>query len=204
MAIIEGFLFGLGMLVFLGPVFFTLLKSTLQQGFLAGFMVALGIFVSDIVCVGLCYWGASAFLQDADTEFWISILGSFILFSIGLKYLIKPSLTNTTEIQKDKSVGKYEAFNFFTKGFLVNFVNPFVFGVWLAVIGYAQNKYSSETSIFYFLAAALLAILLTDSLKVVLAQKIKPFIKEKVLLKVYRGIGLILVLFGIRLLVHVF
>lgn len=204
MAAIEGFLFGLGMVLFLGPVFFTLIQSTLNQGYLAGFMVVAGIFISDIVCVVLCYWGANTFFKDATTDFWISILGSLILFSIGIKYVVSPSVSDDINMSKAPPSRKFTAISSFTKGFLVNFVNPFVFAVWLAVIGYAQNNYTEKTSVIYFLAAALLSLLITDSLKVVLAQKIKPFIKEKTLLKVYRGIGLIMVFFGFRILYHLY
>ena len=39
MPIIEGLFIGLGMILFIGPVFFTLLQTSLKQGFMAGFMI---------------------------------------------------------------------------------------------------------------------------------------------------------------------
>jgi threonine/homoserine/homoserine lactone efflux protein len=55
MALLHGYIYGLTFLIILGPVFFTLLNSTLQYGFRSGFSVALGIFSSDLVCVGLLF-----------------------------------------------------------------------------------------------------------------------------------------------------
>ena len=64
MVYLEGFLLGLGTALFIGPVFFYLLKITLEQGFQYGFIVALGIILSDIVCVAICSTGISPLLKE--------------------------------------------------------------------------------------------------------------------------------------------
>ena len=53
MAILTGILLGLGTMLFVGPVFFYLLKSTLESGFKAGIAVALGIILGDVICAGI-------------------------------------------------------------------------------------------------------------------------------------------------------
>ena len=198
MALLEGYLIGLAMVVFVGPVFFTLLKTTLQQGRLAGWMVALGIFVSDIVAVGICLPGAK-FLEDKTNEVYISLAGAAILLVIGLSYTLKPMATSEAETANYPTL-----FAAFSKGFLVNFVNPFVFGVWLTVIAYAGGKYSFEADLYLFLTAALLGIITTDTLKVLLAHQIKHLIEPRRLKIVYRVIGVILIGFGVRLLYYAF
>lgn len=197
MVFFEGFLIGLAMVVFIGPVFFTLLKSALNYGFWAGMMVALGIFFSDVVCVGLCSFGAIPFFENTENQFYLALGGSVILFGLGLKYLFKPNVNVDEQVKLH--AGHYTAY--FTKGFLVNFVNPFVFLVWISVIGLAQGKYGNSDDLWIFLAAALLAILVTDSLKVVFADRIKKFIQPKFLLRAYQVIGVVLIGFGVRLLV---
>ena len=196
MAFLEGFIIGLGMIVFIGPVFFTLLKSALNYGFWAGMMVAMGIFISDVVCVALCSFGAIPFFENPLNQHWLAIAGSVILFGIGLKYLIKPDVN----VDKDLKLkaGDYTAY--FIKGFLVNFVNPFVFLVWIAVIGTGQERHGTGEDLWIFLGASLLAIILVDSTKVVFAHKIKELIQPKFLLKAYQVIGVVMVGFGVRLL----
>lgn len=196
MVFFEGFLIGLAMVVFIGPVFFTLLKSALNYGFWAGMMVALGIFFSDVVCVGLCSFGAIPFFENTENQFYLAIGGSVILFGLGLKYLFKPNVNVDEQVKLH--AGHYTAY--FTKGFLVNFVNPFVFLVWISVIGLAQGKYGNSDDLWIFLGAALFAILVTDSLKVVFADHIKKFIQPKFLLRAYQVIGVVLIGFGVRLL----
>jgi threonine/homoserine/homoserine lactone efflux protein len=200
MAFLEGFLIGLGMIVFIGPVFFTLLKSALNYGFWAGMMVAMGIFISDVLCVGLCAFGAIPFFKNPLNQHWLAIAGSVILFGIGLKYLIKPDVNVDKELKL--KAGHYTAY--FAKGFLVNFVNPFVFLVWVSVIGLAQLKYGEDADLWVFLGAALLAIILTDTTKVIFAHRIKNLIKPKFLLKAYQVIGVVMLGFGFRLLYFAF
>lgn len=196
MAFIEGYGVGLAMIIFIGPVFFTLLKSALNYGFWAGMMVALGIFMSDVVCVALCALGAVPFFKNTDNQFYLALGGSVILFGLGLKYLLKPNVHGGDEVKLH--AGHYTAY--FTKGFLVNFVNPFVFLVWISIIGLAQGKYGSGQDLWVFLAAALLGILTTDTLKVVFADKVKVLIQPRYLFRAYQLIGVLLIGFGVRLL----
>lgn len=197
MAFLEGYGIGLAMVVFIGPVFFTLLKTTLRYGFRGGIMVALGIFISDAVCVALCSFGAIPFFKNQGNQFWLAIAGSIILFGLGLKYLIKPSLKS---VEISDTLGAHHYTYFFAKGFVVNFVNPFVFLVWIGVIGYSRLKYGLTHDLFFFLAAALLGILTTDSLKVIFAHRLKALIRTDYLVHVYRVIGIVLIGFGIRML----
>ncbi|MCF8277544.1 MAG: LysE family transporter [Flavobacteriales bacterium] len=196
MAFVEGFLLGLGMIIFIGPVFFTLLKSALNYGFWAGMMVALGIFISDVVCVILCSFGAIPFFQNPENQFWLALGGSLILFMLGLKYILKPNINADADLKL--KAGHYTAY--FAKGFLVNFVNPFVFLVWIGVIGLAQGKYGAGQELWLFLGAALLGILLTDSGKVIFAHRIKKFVQPNFLVRAYQVIGVVMLGFGFRFL----
>lgn len=196
MAFLEGFLVGLGMVIFIGPVFFTLLKSALSYGFWAGMMVALGILISDAVCIGLCAFGAIPFFKNPENQFWLAVGGSVVLFALGLKYLFRPSINVDSDLKLNP--GHYTAY--FAKGFIVNFVNPFVFLVWIGVIGLAQGKHGSGQELWIFLGAALLAILLTDSTKVLFANRIKKLIKPHFLKRTYQIIGVLMIGFGVRLL----
>jgi threonine/homoserine/homoserine lactone efflux protein len=199
MYLLEGFLVGLGMIVFIGPVFFLLLSSTLKCGQLPGFWVAMGIIVSDILCVLICYYGLAKFITHPDSEFWISIAGGILLTGIGTKYIG----TSKVYTEENSILNKYTYLTFFTKGFLVNFVNPFVFMVWIGVIKYTEQTIDRNANATVFLVGTLLGILTTDLLKVVLAKHIKKFIKPHTLQWIYRTFGIILIAFGLRLFYHI-
>ncbi|MBI3234781.1 MAG: LysE family transporter [Bacteroidetes bacterium] len=84
MAFLEGFLMGLGTIIFMGPVFFTLLQTTLQRGVKDGLSVALGIIASDILIVTLFYIGFIDYFRQPNVQFWFAIIGSVILLGLGL------------------------------------------------------------------------------------------------------------------------
>ena len=196
MPFLEGFLIGLGTVIFIGPVLFTLLQISLDHGYKAGLSVALGIIVSDILIVALFYLGLIDFFTDEAVQFWLAIAGSAILFGLGLKYILKP-YTPKPVVTKPSLANISVSFS---KGFLVNFVNPFVFMVWLSIVSVAKEKFDAETDVQVFLVASLVGIFATDALKVLLAGKLQKILNPKFLKKLFRLIGLILIGFGIRLL----
>ena len=201
MAFIEGYLTGLALIIFIGPVFFTLLQSTLEHGLKSGLSVALGIFSSDILCVLLLFgFGATDFFTNPDNELLIGVGGAIILIGLGVSYAVKPVLKTTKEKLELKSSS---LFNFFMKGFLVNFINPFVFVVWMGLIAFASNKQPSISGQIVFLTGILLGILTQDSVKAAMANYIKNFLEPRFLRITYRVIGISLIFFGVRMLVLV-
>ncbi|GAA4272501.1 LysE family transporter [Aquimarina gracilis] len=194
MSFLEGFVIGLGMIIFIGPVFFLLLNSSFQWGAKAGVAVALGIIVSDIVCVALCYYGLSSFINVEGNRFWIGIVGGLILFILGMNYLLKKA-----SIETDTSLNIKGIQTFFIKGFSVNFFNPFVFAVWISIVQYGKSKYYDQELLLVFLTAVLSGIFTTDLFKVFLSKKLKKFISLKRLTIFFRIAGIILILFSFRL-----
>ena len=53
----EGLFFGLLLSVMIGPVFFTLLQTSLEQGFYRGLFVAIGASMSDLLIITGCFLG---------------------------------------------------------------------------------------------------------------------------------------------------
>lgn len=192
---LQGYLLGLSMIVFIGPVFFLLISISLEFGIRAGFLVALGIIISDIIYVILSFLGVNTFFTSG-SKFWITLLGGILLILLGLKYLIRPS----NLIQGNTENFSLHYISCFVKGFLVNFVNPFVFFVWIGVVTYAKdNKVLNESLELYFLGV-LLGIFSTDLLKVFTSRQIKNFLKPSVLKNLYRVSGIVLIGFGLRML----
>jgi threonine/homoserine/homoserine lactone efflux protein len=194
MAILTGILLGLSTLAFIGPVLFYLLKSSMESGVKAGISVAVGIIVGDIIYVLLALYGASEFFTETAHQKWFALAGGLILFVIGLKYALKPDLkTDISGKIKRKSLGVY-----FLNGFLINFVNPFVFAVWLGFLTLNQSMYSDRWT-FVSLAATLLVIFLTDVIKAFFATKLMKLVQPKQLAKIFRIFGIIMILFAGRL-----
>ncbi|MBL4651518.1 MAG: LysE family transporter [Flavobacteriales bacterium] len=168
MIFLNGYLIGLGTIVFIGPVVFTLLQATLEKGVRAGISTALGIIVSDIVAVAICALGAIPFLKDVHNQFWLAIAGGLLLFSMGLKYIISPNVATRTE--GTASINKSDYSRFFAKGFLVNFINPAVFLYWIGFLAYAQTEFQNTTNVWLFISAILAGIFTIDIAKTLLQE----------------------------------
>tara|TARA_B110000046_G_scaffold177368_1_gene204043 strand:+ start:658 stop:1263 length:606 start_codon:yes stop_codon:yes gene_type:complete len=194
---LEGYLIGLAMIVFIGPVFFTLLQSALRFGKLSGTMVAFGIIVSDIVCILIYFFGLNSIELPAYFNTIIAAIGAPVLIALGLKYLLqKPPNSEVVFASKLNLVSS------FTNGFLVNFVNPFVFVVWAGIVLFAKESYSTPTEVQVHLIGVLAGIITTDLLKVLLADKIKPFLKPKIIEKTTRFFGIVMIGFAFRLILY--
>jgi threonine/homoserine/homoserine lactone efflux protein len=198
MEITTGILLGLSTILFLGPVFFYLVKSTLEHGIIAGLAVALGIIIGDIIYVILVLKGFSTLLDNPVYTKWLSIAGGLLLVIMGLSYLLKKSPIKEIE-------GKYAAKSFgmyALNGFILNFINPFVLAVWIGFLTINEAIFHNQSSVMVSLGITLLVIFATDCLKVVFATKLKPLINAKKLKAIYKVFGSLMILFGIRLLLN--
>jgi len=200
MAFLHGYGLGLTLIILIGPVLFTLLQATLKGGFKSGWAVAWGIFVSDIVCVLLCSFSTRTIFENPHNLFYIGIMGGIILLGFGLLYLLKPPLQFDVELKLKAT----DYMGLFIKGFLINFVNPVVFGVWIGFIALGTDTYGFNMQLGWFLTGMLLAILTTDTIKAALAHYIKRFLKEDLMRKLYLIIGGLLVICGIAMFYIVF
>ncbi len=198
MPFIEGLGCGLATALLIGPVFFTLLKASLEHGAKGGVAVALGIIVSDILIVMILHSGLARALSDLLNGAWMAIAAGLILAGLGIRYIIAQNDGMNTHARLD---GK-GALGLFTSGFLVNFINPFVFAVWLGLVIHASSAHPTVQGSTLFLVGALLGIFFTDMGKAVLAPRLKSALSPSVLKKVHVIIGAALVLFSIRAFVY--
>jgi threonine/homoserine/homoserine lactone efflux protein len=195
MAFLKGLLLGFSMVIFVGPVFFTLLKTSLSHGKYAGLSTAFGIAISDVVIIFICLQGISDFIEHPTYKPWLYIGSGIFLLLLGVKYLAKPPAGRKT-IYRIQVKGLISAF---ANGFLVNFINPFVFIVWLGIIHFAEGKYGPGFDFNTFLTGSILGIFILDSTKAIVADKLSERIKPQLLKRIYQLVGLVLIAFSIRL-----
>ncbi|MDT3404843.1 LysE family translocator [Mucilaginibacter terrae] len=136
-AIVSGIGIGLVLTFLTGPVFFSLIKTSIEKGFHAGAALALGVVSSDVVFVGAIIFGSQFFEVPASAKIWLGVIGSIILIIIGTHYLTKkPEVDyNTHEPAKINRAG------YFLKGFLMCIFNPTLLFHWITVIGTASTMF---------------------------------------------------------------
>ncbi|QQR88241.1 MAG: LysE family transporter [Flavobacteriales bacterium] len=195
MPFVQGLGIGLATALLLGPVFFTLLRAAMEHGFKGGALVAMGIIISDVVALLICASGARVLFGAPLNGQVLALLGGILLFVLGLFYLLKTPRTGPSQVV----LRKRDALGLFTSGFLVNFVNPFVFAVWTGLVLHATNAYAAAHDRTWFFVAVLVGILASDLLKAWFAPRLARLLSIKVMTWVHRGIAVLLVVSSARL-----
>jgi threonine/homoserine/homoserine lactone efflux protein len=136
-AIISGIGIGLVLTFLTGPVFFALIKTSIEKGFHAGSALALGVVTSDVVFVGAILFGSQFFEVPKDVKIWSGVVGSVILFIIGIYYLLKKAEVD----YNTHTPAKVNRAGYFFKGFLMCIFNPTLLFHWITVIGTASTVY---------------------------------------------------------------
>jgi threonine/homoserine/homoserine lactone efflux protein len=185
-----------------GPILFALIQAGIERGFRAGAMIGFGIWISDLIFILFAYFGISYLLNILEWkgfELTLGIAGGFVLILTGIITI----LSKPPEIGRPSGVsGSY--FALWLKGFLINTVNPFTVFFWATVMTtiVAKDNLDGQNAMFFF-GGILGTIILTDSLKVLLAKAIRRWLKPKHILWTRRISGIALVVFGIVLMVRV-
>lgn len=194
-AIISGIGFGLVLTFLTGPVFFALIKTSIEKGFHAGVALALGVVCSDMVFVGAILFGSQYFDVTAHDKILAGIVGSIILFTIGIYYIFKKAkITYTNKVST-----KMHRAGYFLKGFLMCIFNPTILFHWTIVIGAASTVYHEgvhDRSLK--IAIMFLTILIVqfglDTTKAFYADKLRDRISEKFIHRLNEVAGLALII----------
>jgi threonine/homoserine/homoserine lactone efflux protein len=200
-ALLQGILVGFTIAVMLGPAFFTLIQTSIHRGFKSGFFLALGIFLSDLTLVLLCYLGASQVINAATNKLVLGIIGGGIMIVFGLvTFNRKTQITEENETIEVKVPGP---FTYIAKGYFLNFSNPFIWIFWLGVMGAASSNYDTDMDLIIFFTGTLSTVFLTDLFKSFVANKIKQRLNPNVMHWINRIVGISLVAFGVALILRV-
>ena len=195
---LEGVVLGMTLAVLFGPAVFALVQTSLYRGFRSGFFLAVGIFLSDLALVFLCFMGALQILSNDYNRLIFGIISGLILIGYGIfTFRRQVQVLNNGNQPAEKKPGW---FTFILKGFFLNIANPFVWFWWISVTVGVTSNYGDETrSAVFFFTGTLTTVLATDLFKVYIAKKLKGFLNEKNIKRVNHIVGVLLIGFGLIL-----
>lgn len=194
--ITEGILLGLFLAISMGPIFVTLTQASIEKGAMAGLTVGFGVWVSDIIILGfslLTIGRINKVVNGESFQFWMGASGAIVLFIFGLMLIFKkPVMSEDQEMISMKNFA-----TLFTKGFLINTINPFTFIFWLSVLStYMIGRKISQQDLSILLFTIMCMIIFSDSVKVFLAKSIRKEIEYKHLVIISRAAGIGLIIFA--------
>jgi len=194
-AIIRGIGVGLVLTFLTGPVFFALIKTSIEKGFHAGVAMALGVVTSDVVFVGAILFGSQYFDISTQDKQHAGIIGCIILFGLGIYYIFKKS-----EVNYNNTVpSRLKRTGYFLKGFLMCILNPTLLFHWTVVVGTASTLYiNTVPNRSLKIAVMFLTILIVqfglDTTKAFYANKLRDRISTKFVHRLNEVAGIALII----------
>jgi len=199
--ILAGLPWGLFLSFMVGPVFFILLETSITKGFRAAIVFDLGVVLGDIFFIAIAYLGSYRLIQSLKDKPALFIFGGIIMLAYGIISFIK--LKNVAKIDDeeiDRDIIKRNYGSLFIKGFLLNVINIGVLGFWLAVIISVGPKLEMQNSrMITFFTSVIVTYLLVDCLKILLAKQLKTKMTPTNIIKIKKGISIVLMIFGLVL-----
>ena len=197
-AVIKGVTLGLLLSISVGPIIFSIIKQSLNNGHKGGMAFVLGVSVSDISLVLVSNVFTQIFSYIAEHKQFIGIAGSIFLVSVGLFFLFfKKVKVDDTGLQVMK-FRKRDYVQMFLSGYFMNTLNPAVFIFWLTTSTSLITQ-TLEKRVVIFITC-LVVVLTGDILKVMMAQKIRKKLTPHNIHILNRINGVVLLGFGFVLL----
>jgi threonine/homoserine/homoserine lactone efflux protein len=204
---VQGVLLGLTFAVLLGPAFFALIQTSIHRGFRFGAYLAIGIFLSDLVALLLCYFGASQILgSDPRENKYFSIIGGIILIIFGTYTFSRRAMEQSSDNEGNNlSDGPSAFYVYIIKGFFLNALNPGMWFLWITIVVSISANYGvNNQAILFFLMGTLATIFATDIAKCFVSNQIKRFVNARVMTWMNRIVGIVLIGFGTYLVINVY
>lgn len=186
-----------------GPVFFTLIETSITKGFRAGLFFDLGAILADVIFIIIAYFSTSKILERVKDDPGLLIFGGAILIAYGIISYIRTVKSFIKIVREHYAVKvKKNLWGLFLKGFLLNFVNFGVLAGWIGTIIMANALTTSERGVYLFLATVLVTFFLTDLMKISLAKKLKSKMTPRFIFRTKKWVSLLIIGFGVILLVE--
>ncbi len=200
--IAKGVVSGIVLAFLIGPVFFTIIQTSIERGFSKGVLVAVGVSVSDTVYIVLSYLGLSQLIVNESLRIYLGYTGGIVLLSFGIYYMFfknRKMIFHPTEPPKQNGLFRYIA-----KGFVINGISPMVLVFWIGTVGLATSEFGYTTTMqasIYF-STIVATVFVTDVLKAKLADKLRALITTRFIQILNVTLGIVFIIFGGRLLLY--
>lgn len=206
--IIKGITLGLLLSISVGPVIFAIIKQSINNGRIGGYSFVAGVSASDVSIVLMCNIFTSLFNNILEHEKIIAMVGSCFLIAMGI-YNIFIRKYNISEdgMNIEASLRKRDLAGIFFSGFFLNILNPGAFLFWFAasatIIGESKTYEDPVGYRWAVFITCLSIVFISDSLKVILANRIREKLTPHNIHIINIISGIILIIFGIVIIARV-
>ncbi|MBK6937405.1 MAG: LysE family transporter [Chitinophagaceae bacterium] len=193
-SIVKGLTFGVLLSISVGPVLFSIIKQSINNGHLGGLAFIFGVSASDITLVLVSNTFTELFNNLQLHKIEVGVIGSVFLISVGVFFIFFKKVKVDEEGNQLMSFSKGHYVKIFLAGYFMNMLNPGVILFWITAT--TATVYHPVNNRIIIFATCLLFVLATDILKVMLAGKIRKKLTPHNIHIINRISGLMLIIFG--------
>jgi len=199
-AVLKGLALGFVLALSVGPIIFTIIKQSLNNGHKGGFSFVVGVWVSDILLVVLSNTLTELVSQLLEHTKTIGYAGSAFLIAMGVYFVFFKKVHLAMDAEgKPPRFRKRDMARIFASGFIINTLNPGVILFWLGNATVLSLNHTLQERIIIF-SVCLLVNMGADVGKVMMAGKLRSRLTLRTLSIINKISGTILIGFGIVLL----
>jgi threonine/homoserine/homoserine lactone efflux protein len=197
-ALLKGITLGMLLSISVGPVMFSIIKQSLNNGHTGGLAFIIGVSASDITMVLVSNVFTQLFAMLSSHKKEIGLAGSVFLISVGIYFLFFKKIKMNEEGQQVfVPFRKRDYVRVAFSGYLMNTLNPAVFLFWLTASTTFINHTLQQKLVLFLVCLAI--VFSTDIAKVMLAGKIRKKLTPHNIHIINRVNGIILIGFGLAL-----
>lgn len=197
-SIVNGVLSGMVLALLIGPVFFTIIQTSIEKGFRSGVFVAIGVSLSDAFYITLAYLGLYQIFDKENFLAYLAYCGGGVLLLFGFYYVF---IKNRKLSRQGEEVKVRSPLRLAAKGFIINGLTPMVLLFWIGTVSVSTTEFGYDTpgeAIPYF-AAIVVTVFTTDIVKAKLADRLRVLLTPRVIRTLNIVLGITMIIFGTRL-----
>ncbi|WP_207497162.1 LysE family translocator [Aridibaculum aurantiacum] len=196
-ALLKGLALGLMLSISVGPVIFSILKQSINNGLKGGFAFIIGVSASDITLVIASNLFTELFGSLLDYKLAIGLGGSALLIALGIYVTFFKKIAVNESGMQVIQISTHDYIKIFLAGYFMNTLNPSVIGFWLLTSTSLLVQSFNYRLVVY--ATCLVVVAAFDIAKVLLAGRIRQKLTPHNIHIINRISGLILIGFGVAL-----
>lgn len=188
---------GLGLmlsLVFIGPIFFLLIETSLSRGARHALMLDAGVIVADILCILAAYFASEDIVNIIRQYSGFYKITAFIIFIYGLFMLFSKAKMH---LDGEKKIINQNYIKTFLNGFLLNILNIGVVLFWLVTVISVRNQYPETPKFVFYISLMIATYIAIDLLKILLAKQFHDKLTPQIANRIRNGVGVVLIIFSI-------
>lgn len=195
----KGITLGLLLTIAVGPILFSIIKQSINNGIKGGLAFVIGVSLSDISLAVASNFFTELFTTFSARRELIGVVGSVFLISVGVYFLFFKKVKVNEEGKQLLNFRKRDYVKLFLSGYFMNILNPAIIIFWFTTSTAFIDQTIRDRFVIFGIALSL--VFVADIAKVLLANRIRKKLTLKNIQLINRLNGIILIGFGLVLLV---